>query len=276
MKIVVCIKQVPDTAEVKIDPVTNNLIRKGVPGIMNPYDESAVMTALRIKEQLGGTVSVLSMGLSQAGKELENALRWGADEAYLLSDRKLGGADTLATGYALAETIKKIGFDLVLCGNEAIDGCTGQVGPLIGEFLGIPALTYVADIRVKQGELYFDRDTGKTMETYQVKGPAVVCISDKTLAGKVRVSEENIPELCMLDAEHLDEEKIGRKGSPTRVSSISVKGKEQNYLKVDYRWDCEKRMEYIINGGLEKKKKHLNREDKTSQAEMIMNAIMKR
>lgn len=135
MKIVVCVKQVPDTAEVKIDPVTNNLVREGVPGIMNPYDEAAVMMALQLKEQTNGTISVLSMGPGQAGEELKNAMRRGADAGYLLCDRKLGGADTLATGYALAETIRQIGYDLVLCGNEAIDGCTGQVGPLIGELV---------------------------------------------------------------------------------------------------------------------------------------------
>lgn len=276
MKIVVCVKQVPDTAEVKIDPVTNNLVREGVPGIMNPYDEAAVMMALQLKEQTNGTISVLSMGPGQAGEELKNAMRRGADAGYLLCDRKLGGADTLATGYALAETIRQIGYDLVLCGNEAIDGCTGQVGPLIGEFLKVPALTYITDIKVEQEDLFCYRDTGKCVETYQVKGPAVVCISDKRLADKPYESRENIPEIHMLDAAHLEEEKIGRQGSPTRVVAISVKGKEQNYLKVDYRWDCETRIEYIMNGGLEKKKKNLNRETKTSQARLIMDAIMKK
>lgn len=276
MKIVVCVKQVPDTAEVKIDPVTNNLVREGVPGIMNPYDEAAVVMALQLKEQTGGTVSILSMGPGQAGEELENAMRRGADEGYLLCDRRLGGADTLATGYALAETIRRIGYDLVLCGNEAIDGCTGQVGPIIGEFLGIPVLTYTVDIKTEQEGLLCYRDTGKSVETYQVKGPAVVCISDKRLADRPFVSRENIPEIHVLDAGHLKEERIGRKGSPTRVASISVKGREQNYLKVDYRWDCETRIEYIMNGGLEKKKKNLNRENKTSQARMIMNAIMRK
>lgn len=274
MKIVVCIKQVPDTAEVKIDPVTNNLVREGVPGIMNPYDEAAVVTALRLKEQTGGTVCVLSMGPEQAQKELKKALQWGADEAYLLCDRKLGGADTLATGYALAETIKQIGCDMVICGNEAVDGCTGQVGPLIGEFLSIPAFTYITDVKVEGDSLLLCRDTGKNMVTYQVKGKALVCISDKTLAGSEHALRENIPEVQILDAKHLDENRIGRKGSPTRVASISVKGKEQNYLKVDYRWDCGKRIEYIMSGGLEKKKKNLNRENKYGQARMILDAVM--
>lgn len=274
MKIVVCIKQVPDTAEVKIDPVTNNLVREGVPGIMNPYDESAVVMALKLKEQTKGTVCVLTMGPEQSGDELKKALQWGADEACLLCDRKLGGADTLATGYALAETIRQIGCDLVICGNEAVDGCTGQVGPLIGEFLDIPVMTYITDVKLEDGSLLLRRDTGKSMETYRVKGKAVVCVSDKTLAGGAHSLKEDIPEIQALDAKHLDENRIGRKGSPTRVAAISVKGKEQSYLAVDYRWDCGKRIEYIMSGGLEKKKKNLNREGRTSQARVILDAVM--
>ncbi len=276
MKIIVCVKQVPDTAEVKIDPVTNNLVREGVPGIMNPYDEAAVMMALRLKEQTGGTVSVLSMGPEQAGREIENALHRGADEGYLLCDRRLGGADTLATGYTLAETIRRLGCDLVLCGNEAVDGCTGQVGPLIGEFLQILAMTYITDMKIEQEGLRCYRDTGKYVEVYQINGPAVVCISNKQLADGPYDFREKIPAVHVLDAGHLEEEKIGRKGSPTRVAAISVRGREQNYLKVDYHWDCETRIAYIMNGGLEKKKKNLNRENKTSQAGLIMDAIMKK
>ena len=140
MKIVVCIKQVPDTTEVKLDPVTNTLIRDGVPSIINPDDKAGIETALQLKETLndGSTVTVVSMGPFQADVALREALAMGADEAYLISDRAFGGSDTLATSTIIAAGLKKIGFDLVITGRQAIDGDTAQVGPQIAEHLGIP------------------------------------------------------------------------------------------------------------------------------------------
>ena len=148
MKIVVCIKQVPDTTDVKINPETNTLVREGVAGISNPFDEFALEEALLTKEKYGGEVHVISMGPPQAIDVLKNALAVGADKVYLVSDRAFAGADTLATAYTLAKTIESIGgADLVICGKQAIDGDTAQVGPGIATRLGMPQLTYVSKVR---------------------------------------------------------------------------------------------------------------------------------
>ena len=147
MQIIACIKQVPDTAEVKIDRKTNTLIREGVPSIINPFDLNAIEEGLLLRERFGGTVTVISMGPPQVETALREALSLGVDQAILLCDRAFAGADTLATSYTLAAGIKKIGaFDLILCGKQAIDGDTAQVGPEIAEWLDIPHLTYVRSI----------------------------------------------------------------------------------------------------------------------------------
>ena len=149
MKIAVCIKQVPDTTDVKIDPKTNTLVREGVASITNPFDEYALEEALLIKEKHGGEIHVISMGPPQASEVLKNALAVGADKVYLVSDRAFAGADTLATAYTVAKTIQAIvkEVDLVICGKQAIDGDTAQVGPGIATRLGIPQLTYVSKIK---------------------------------------------------------------------------------------------------------------------------------
>jgi electron transfer flavoprotein beta subunit len=157
MNIVVCIKQVPDTAVVKIDPKTGTLIRDGVPSIMNPEDKHALEAALQLKETHGAKVTVLSMGLPMAKAVLREALCMGADEAILLTDRCLGGADTLATSKALAGVIAKLDFDIVLAGRQAIDGDTAQVGPEIAEHLNIPQVTYVQDVKVEGNTLIVKR-----------------------------------------------------------------------------------------------------------------------
>ncbi|MBU2699573.1 electron transfer flavoprotein alpha/beta subunit, partial [Sporomusaceae bacterium BoRhaA] len=149
MEMVVCVKQVPDTTEVKIDPVTNTLVRQGVPSIVNPFDKNALEAALQLKEKNGGKVTVVSMGPPQAKDALKECLAMGADEAYLVSDRAFGGADTLATSYTLAAALKKLGkFDLILCGKQAIDGDTAQVGPEMAEHLGIAQITCCSKFEV--------------------------------------------------------------------------------------------------------------------------------
>lgn len=151
MKIIVCIKQVPDTNEVRIDPVKGTLIREGVPSIINPDDRNALEEALRIKDQLEDVkVTVVSMGPPQAQVALVEAIAMGADETYLLSDRAVAGSDTWATSTALSATIRYIGdFDIILCGRQAIDGDTAQVGPQIAEHLGIPQITYVENLKIE-------------------------------------------------------------------------------------------------------------------------------
>lgn len=146
MKIVVCIKQVPDTVEVKIDPKTGTLIRDGVPSIINHDDKTGIEAALQLKEQLGGTVTVVSMGPPQADVALREALAMGCDDAYLLSAREFGGSDTCATAIIISSALKKIGYDIVFTGRQAIDGDTAQVGPQIAENLGIPQVSYTEEL----------------------------------------------------------------------------------------------------------------------------------
>ncbi|MCE5255757.1 MAG: electron transfer flavoprotein subunit beta/FixA family protein, partial [Spirochaetaceae bacterium] len=148
MNIVVCLKQVPDTAEVKIDPVSGTLIREGIPSIINPDDKSGLEAALILRDSAGGVVTVLSMGPPQADLALREALAMGADKAILLSDRRFGGADTWATSCTLAAALRKLDWDLVICGRQAIDGDTAQVGPEIAEHLGIPQVSYVSEIKL--------------------------------------------------------------------------------------------------------------------------------
>ncbi|MBU1614205.1 electron transfer flavoprotein subunit beta/FixA family protein, partial [bacterium] len=158
MNIIVCIKQVPETHNVRINPETNTLIREGVESIVNPFDENALEAALQLREKHGGKITVLSMGPPQAETSLRHTIAMGVDEAVLLSDRAFAGADTLATAYTLSSGIRKMGdFDLILCGKQAIDGDTAQVGPELAEILGIAQAAYVRKIEVKDGRLEVER-----------------------------------------------------------------------------------------------------------------------
>ena len=152
MKILVCIKQVPASSKVEVDPVTGVLKRNGVDSKMNPYDLYALETALRIREEKGGSISVVTMGPPQAQKVIQEAFSMGVDEGAILSDRKFGGADVLATSYTIAQGIKKMGqFDLILCGKQTTDGDTAQVGSEVAEWLGIPSVNNVCEI-IEVGE----------------------------------------------------------------------------------------------------------------------------
>lgn len=177
MKILVFVKQVPDTTDVKLDPVTGNLIRDGVESIMNPLDANAVEAALQLKEKYGATVVAVSMGPPQAEDVLKKALAMGCDEAALLSDRAFGGADTLATGYVLAKAAEKIGdYDLLIFGRHASDGETAQTGPVTAAFLGIPQITLAETLDVQDGWVYARRSTEDCTETVRAKLPALVTV----------------------------------------------------------------------------------------------------
>lgn len=224
MDILVCVKQVPDTTEIKIDPVTNTLIRTGVPSIMNPFDEYAVEQALRLKDATGGHVTVVTMGPPQAKAVLEHALAMGADDAYLCTDRVFGGSDTLATSYILSCVVNKLGhFDVILCGKQAIDGDTGQVGPEMAEHLGIAQATYVSEIRAAGDCIEVVRECSAFQEVISVKTPAVVTVVKgedrprfETILGRLRA---NAYEIGILDSSvmEVNKERIGLVGSPTRV-----------------------------------------------------------
>ncbi len=230
MKIVVCIKQVPDTTEVKIDPVKHTLIREGVPSIMNPDDKGGLELALRLKDQCGAEVTVITMGLPQADAILREAFAMGADKAVLLTDRALGGADTLATSHALAGAVAALGYDLIITGRQAIDGDTAQVGPEIAEHLGIPQVSYVVDLEVK-GENQYEvkKETEEGYEILDVEGPALLTALASgfdarymSVGGIVDAFDKEVT-IWGADKINVDLEKLGKKGSPTNVAKSFTK-----------------------------------------------------
>ncbi len=177
MKIIVTVKQVPDTAEVRIDPKTNSLVREGVPSILNPEDRNAVETALMLKEKYDGTVTALTMGPPQAEEVLEEVIAMGVDEGILLSDRAFAGSDTLITAFTLSRAVMKIGkFDLIICGRQAIDGDTAQVGPQLAGFLDLPQVTYLEDILIDKEGALIKRALEDYVEEVRVKLPALVTV----------------------------------------------------------------------------------------------------
>ena len=174
MKIVVCLKQVPDTTVVKIDPKTGTLIRDGVPSIINPEDKHALEAALQLKDNYGAHVTVISMGPPQAKNALREALCMGADEAILLTDRAFGGADTLATSKTIAAAIRELEYDIIFAGRQAIDGDTAQVGPEIAEHLNVPQVTYVQDVKVDEDGLIVNRALEDGYELIKVQTPVLL------------------------------------------------------------------------------------------------------
>ena len=234
MEILVCVKQVPDTAEVKIDPEKHTVIRAGVPNIFNPFDQNALEAALQLKDsQEGVRVTLLSMGPNQAEEVLREGLAMGADDAYLLTDRKLGGSDTLATGYALAQAVKKVAelqgveqFDIILCGKQAIDGDTAQVGPQIATELGIPQITYAAEINVDGTTVRVKQQNEEGYIVTEAQFPVLITAVKElneprfpTIRGTMKAKKREIPHLSADDIK-VDETKIGLKGSPTMVRKI--------------------------------------------------------
>ena len=228
MDIVVCIKQVPDTTEVKIDPKTNTLVRQGVTSIVNPFDKNAIEAGLRLKEKYGGRVTVVSMGPPQANDALKECLAMGADDAVLVSDRAFGGADTLATSYTLAATIRALGhFDVILCGKQAIDGDTAQVGPEMAEHLGITQLTYVAKIDIQGDTVQVYREHEEGYEVVEARLPVLLSVVKSinvprypTVKGIMKaVHKDKIRVLSAKDLE-VDMDRLGLKGSATQVRQI--------------------------------------------------------
>ncbi len=224
MNIIVSIKQVPDTTEVRIDPVTNTLIREGVPTIINPFDENAIEEGLRLRDKHGGKVTVITMGPPQAADALREALAMGADDAILVSDRRFAGADTLATSYTLSQTIKKIGkFDVLLFGKQAIDGDTAQVGPGVAEHLGIPQVAYVRKIEINDNTARVERVMEDGYEIIELKLPALFTVVKEineprfpSLKGKIMAKKREIPVWTVEDIE-ADAHSVGLDGSPTKV-----------------------------------------------------------
>jgi len=228
MKIIVCIKQVPETFEVKIDPETKRIVREGVKSIINPYDMYAIEEGIRLKEKFGGEVVAITMGPPQAESALREAIAMGVDTAILLSDKKFAGSDTLATSYTLSLAIKNIGnFDIIICGRETLDGSTGQVGPEIAVHLQIPYVTYVSKIEnISDGILECKRLMEDHYETLKIKMPVLITVVKEinepripSLKGMLKAKKTEIP---VWSSENLngEEDKFGQDGSPTRVVDV--------------------------------------------------------
>lgn len=227
MNIVVCIKQVPDTAEVRINPETNTLIRDGVPSIINPYDMHAIEAGLQIRDKVGGKVTVITMGPPQAEMALRDAIAMGADDAVLLTDRAFAGSDTLATSYTLSKAVEKLGADIVICGKQAIDGDTAQVGPEMAEFLNIPHISYIRKIDdVKPDLMRVQRLMDEGYDVVESSIPVLLTVVKElneprlpSLKGKMNAKKAEIKKWTAADI-NAEEVNTGLKGSPTQVKNI--------------------------------------------------------
>ena len=228
MNIIVCIKQVPDTTEVQINPETGTLMRDGVPSVINPFDMYAIEEGIQLKEKYGGTLTILTMGPPQAKNALKEAISMGADEAVLLSDRAFAGSDTLATSYTLSRGIQKIGdYDLILCGKQASDGDTAQVGPGIAECLNIPFVAFVKKIEnVGDNSLRVERMMEYGHDVIETPVPVVLTVVKEineprlpSLRGKMKARKYEPMQFTVEDME-VEPDRLGLDGSPTQVIKV--------------------------------------------------------
>lgn len=229
MNILVCIKQVPETSKVEVDPVTGVLKRDGVDSKMNPYDLYALETALRLREEVGGIVKVISMGPPQAVEIIKEAYMMGADEGALLSDRRFAGADVLATSYTISQGIRKMGnIDLILCGKQTTDGDTAQVGPETAEYLEIPHIANVIKIEeIKDKSIVVEMDMPNTIEVAEIQFPCLLTVEKDiyqprlpSYKKKLATTDREVKMLSLKDFEDQNEKKYGLNGSPTQVERI--------------------------------------------------------
>ncbi|MCE5284492.1 MAG: electron transfer flavoprotein subunit beta/FixA family protein [Pelosinus sp.] len=229
MDILVCIKQVPETSKVEVDPVTGVLKRDGVDSKMNPYDLYALETALRIREEVGGTVKVISMGPPQAAEVIREAYMMGADEGVLLSDRKFAGADVLATSYTISQGVRQMGhIDLILCGKQTTDGDTAQVGPEMAEYLAIPHIANAIKIEeLKDKSIVVKMDMPNTVEVAEIQFPCLLTVEKEiyqprlpSYKKKLEIKDREVKMLSLKNFADQDEKRYGLNGSPTQVERI--------------------------------------------------------
>lgn len=245
MNMLVCIKQVPDTTEIKINPETNTLIREGVPSIVNSFDAFALETAARIKDANSGSkIVVVSMGPEQAKNALKECLAVGGDKAYLISDRAFGGSDTLATSYILSKAVAKLEelegkFDIIFCGKQAIDGDTAQVGPELAEHLDYPQVTYAVDASAAGDSVRVKRECAVGYEVLEAKTPCVVTVTKPnyeprypTIKTKMAANRAQIPVLTSQDFE-IDLQHAGLKGSPTKVKKTFTPNLQKDSVMIE-------------------------------------------
>jgi Electron transfer flavoprotein, beta subunit len=252
MHIVVCIKQVPDSAQIRVHPVTNTIMRQGVPAIVNPYDLFALEEALRLKDKYGARVTVLCMGPPQAEAALRKAISFGADDAILVTDRAFAGSDTLATSFALASAIRKIQedmpVDIVFAGKQTIDGDTAQVGPGIAKRMDLQLLTYVAkiaDLDLNKREIVIHRRAEGGVQVLKTKLPCLITMLEgsnemrfATMANMFRAARYPLKQWDKDAAGIEDVTKIGLKGSPTIVSKVFAPQPKSQRAEII---DCESR-----------------------------------
>ncbi|MFW9920127.1 MAG: electron transfer flavoprotein subunit beta/FixA family protein [Candidatus Thorarchaeota archaeon] len=244
MKIIVPVKQVPEVAEVKVNPETGTLIRDGVPSILNPFDELAVEEAIKLKEAHGGEdseVTVITMGPPQAVDVLYKAMAMGADKAIHMTDRIFAGADTWVTALTLAEQIKKMEYDIIICGKQAIDGDTAQVGPEIAEILRIPQICYVRKLEIDEGgkHVIAHRETDEGYDVVRAKMPVLITatkgLNEPRLPNIMGIMKAKKKPLEVVDAAKLgvDENRLGLKGSPTTVRKVFPPEQRAGGIKID-------------------------------------------
>lgn len=246
MNILVCIKQVPDTTEIKIDPVKNTLIRDGVPSIVNPFDTYALESAARIKDNNSDAkIVVVTMGPPQADKALRECLAIAADKAYLVTDRAFAGSDTIATSYVLRKTVEKLEtlegkFDAIFCGKQAIDGDTGQVGPELAEWLDIPQVTNCWEVEVAGDMLKAKKQTDDGFEIIGAKMPCLITYTQPAwevrypnIKRKLAANKAEIPQLSVADLTDVEEVRLGLGGSPTKVKKSFVPPKREGGIKIE-------------------------------------------
>lgn len=240
MNLLVCVKQVPDTTEIKIDPETNTLIRAGVPSIVNTFDAFALEVAARIKDaNPGSRIVIMSMGPEQAKVALKECLAVGGDVAYLVSDRAFGGSDTLATSYILSQAIRKIEetegkFDIIFCGKQAIDGDTAQVGPEIAEHLDYPQVTYAVEAAAGESSIVVKQETAEGFSMIEVKYPCLITVTKPafdprypTIKTKMAANRAQIVTLTAADFD-IDLTRAGLGGSPTKVKKTYTPSQKKN------------------------------------------------
>ena len=230
LRIIICIKQVPKAQELRIDPKTNTLKRAGVESVINPPDRNALEMALQLVERHGGKTVVVSMGPPFFDASLQEAIGMGIDEGFLLTDRALGGSDTVPTAYALSKTVEKVGdYDLILCGEETTDSSTGHVGPGMAGHLRIPQMTYVSKVLVKDGWVEATRTLEYGLETRRGRTPALLTVNfgcntprEPTLLGKIRAKRGGVIKVWNAADVGADYSKIGLRNSPTVVSKMET------------------------------------------------------
>lgn len=243
MNIIVCVKQVPASSEVKVDPVTGVLVRNGIDSKMNPYDLFAVETALALKESCGGTVTAITMGPPAAKAVLMESIYMGADKGVLISDRRFAGADVLATSYTISSAVKSLGeYDLIICGKQTTDGDTAQVGAEMAEFLKIPHYSNVSSVEIKGDEVHFVCALGRTVLDANMKMPCLIStdgdVNTPRLPSYKRKkaaegNDELITVLSLDDFSDCNPDNYGLSGSPTQVEKIFPPEKNTEHVTVD-------------------------------------------